>query len=422
MAEGEKLRDFAPTGKDLPFTEALDYWQQKARVPTKHYSDLWDAMHARAFVVAGATNDALLAGFQKAIDDAIAKGTTLGTFRKEFDRLVAAHGWDHTGKPGWRSAVIYETNIRSAYNAGRWVQAERSKATRPYGRYVAVQDKRTRDAHRAISGTVLRLDDPWWDYYMPPNGYRCRCRFQSLSDRDLKRYSYKVSPSPQIIMKRGAVNTPDGPVMVETPEGITPGFASNAGRAWGAGQHRHLLQTEGEKFRELVAPSEQARRDQKLKISDLDPVPAPALGKPVSNIDEAKAEFRKLFGGEDFIMKDPTGEAVALTTALIDHWQTKTVEDLSGRTQILPWLVDLIENPQEIWLGFAESDKSGQVRLRRRYIKHYHDTKGRSIRLVADEAGGYWIALTTFRGKVREMKNWRGIKSGVLVYSADQSG
>jgi hypothetical protein len=42
------------------------------------------------------------------VDKAITGGTTLEDFRKDFDRIVAKHGWDYNGGRNWRSKVIYE--------------------------------------------------------------------------------------------------------------------------------------------------------------------------------------------------------------------------------------------------------------------------------------------------------------------------
>ena len=106
----------------LPFQEAIEHYSQKVSMPTARWGDLLEGQHTRAFTVAGATKDALLADFRTAIDTAIAQGTTLDTFRKDFDTIVAKHGWSYNGTRGWRSRVIYDTNLSTAYAAGRWQQ------------------------------------------------------------------------------------------------------------------------------------------------------------------------------------------------------------------------------------------------------------------------------------------------------------
>ncbi len=160
---------------------------------------------------------------------AIEEGQTLQQFREAFDRIVAGHGWSYHGSRGWRSRVIFQTNLRTATAAGRWEQISRVKDRRPWLRYVAVMDERTRPLHAAWHNTVLSADDPWWDTHFPPNGWNCRCTVQALSDRDLKRYKLKVSetaPDSPLVTK--AVKG-KGTVMV--PEGIDPGFAYHPGKA-----------------------------------------------------------------------------------------------------------------------------------------------------------------------------------------------
>ncbi len=46
------------------------------------------------------------------------------------------------------------------YAAGHWTSFERNKAARPYLRYVALLDDRTRPAHRARHNLVLPVDHP----------------------------------------------------------------------------------------------------------------------------------------------------------------------------------------------------------------------------------------------------------------------
>ena len=221
-------------GKNVDFEEAIASFRQKIRLPTQTWTDLWEGIHARAFVVAGAQRDGLLADFKRAVDKGLADGTTIEAFRKDFDALVARHGWSYKGGREWRSKVIFETNLRTAYQAGRWEQIQRNAEKMPYLRYVAVLDAETRDDHRTWHGTVLRADDPWWDTHYPPNGWGCRCIVQQLDQSDLDRYGYEVSAeAPQVEMVDRTVNTPDGPVAVRVPQGIDPGWGYNVGKGRG---------------------------------------------------------------------------------------------------------------------------------------------------------------------------------------------
>ena len=47
----------------LPFTEAIDFYKSKIKLPSSGWTDIWQEQHSHAFVVAGATHDALVEDF-----------------------------------------------------------------------------------------------------------------------------------------------------------------------------------------------------------------------------------------------------------------------------------------------------------------------------------------------------------------------
>jgi len=220
----------------LPFstnpTEAINFLRRKTNVPTATWTDLWQQEHSASFTVAGAMTDELVADFHDAVMKAIENGETLESFRKDFDRIVEEHGWSYNGSRGWRSRVIFDTNMSTAYAAGRWEQIQRVKRTRPYLIYRHLEgQKYPRPLHESWDGTVLPVDHPWWQTHYPPNGWGCHCWVDSLSDDDLRRYGYQVSDeAPATKMVEKTVRLSDGSLnTVSVPEGIDPGFAYRPG-------------------------------------------------------------------------------------------------------------------------------------------------------------------------------------------------
>ena len=57
----------------LPFSEAIDYFRNKTRLPSSGWTDLWQEQHSHAFVVAGAAHDGLVEDFYNAIRQAQAR-------------------------------------------------------------------------------------------------------------------------------------------------------------------------------------------------------------------------------------------------------------------------------------------------------------------------------------------------------------
>ncbi|MBC7576131.1 MAG: hypothetical protein H7312_02050 [Tardiphaga sp.] len=215
---------------DVDPVEAIDFLRRKLDMPTAAWTDLWQEQHSVAFTVAGATNKAIVRDFHDAVDRAIADGATLADFRRDFDRIVEDHGWSYNGSRNWRARVIIDTNISTAYAAGKWQQIQRVKQSRPYLRYVHLAgQKNPRPEHEAWDGLILPVDDDWWLTHYPPNGWFCHCTVMSLSERDLARYGYQVSEAPETVMVEQTITTPDGIRTVTTPEGIDPGFAYRPG-------------------------------------------------------------------------------------------------------------------------------------------------------------------------------------------------
>ncbi|WP_016949777.1 phage minor head protein [Anabaena sp. PCC 7108] len=185
--------------KSLPFDQAINFFRSKVNVPTATWRDVWQQEHDIAFVVAGATKAALLADFRQAVDDGIAQGKTRAEFQKDFDRIVETHGWQHKGGREWRANIIYGTNLRTAYAAGRYEQMTDPDVLkmRPYWMWKHGNSREPRLHHLAMDGKVFPATDPWWNTNYPPSGWGCKCMVTSLSKRDIQRRGLEVEPPPQ---------------------------------------------------------------------------------------------------------------------------------------------------------------------------------------------------------------------------------
>ena len=171
----------------LPFSEQIAFFRRKFSTKTDAWTDVYGSAHDNEFMVAGANRDALLTDLRTAVEK-ILDGSTLETFRKDFAAIVARYGWSYNGGFEWRSRTIYETNLRSAYMAGRYQQLMDMRDTHPYWEYVhsdAVEHPR--QEHLGWNGMVLRADDPWWIYHFPINAWGCQCSVIARTEDDLRR-------------------------------------------------------------------------------------------------------------------------------------------------------------------------------------------------------------------------------------------
>jgi Phage Mu protein F like protein len=234
------MADGALAGARLPPGEGLAFFRQKLNTPTQHWDDLWQEAHSRGFMVAGAAHAALLTDLRQAGDRAIAGELTVKSFRQEFDAIVAKHGWEHNGAPGWRSNLIYSTNVSMANSAGRYARMTTPEALEmwPYWQYVHNTCQHPRATHLAWDGTILPANDPWFDTHFTPNGWKCHCEIRVVSERMMRRNSWTVSDRPPLNLQPW--RNPRTGEIIQVPAGIDPGFAYNPGKAWKEGQAAYV--------------------------------------------------------------------------------------------------------------------------------------------------------------------------------------
>jgi len=68
----------------------------------------------------------------------------------------------------------YNFAIGSAQMASKWADFEKD-GERYNLQYRTVGDNKVREEHEALNMTTLPLDDPFWNSFLPPNGWNCRC-------------------------------------------------------------------------------------------------------------------------------------------------------------------------------------------------------------------------------------------------------
>lgn len=196
--------------------DAVAYLESKGLRFTWNWAEMLDEARARAFTVAKAMRMDVLRDIRRGVIDAARDGKTLKQFSAELKPLLAAKGWwgkqvdidSQTGEAQLYQAgsyrrlkTIYQTNLQSAYMAGR-AKAQAAATSFEYLQYVAVMDAVTRPSHAALNGQVFRKDDPIWDTITPPNGFNCRCRTRALTNGQVEREGLAVGSSDDRVVTR----------------------------------------------------------------------------------------------------------------------------------------------------------------------------------------------------------------------------
>jgi len=179
---------------DFVFRAAAEFLSSREAVPMEVYKQLQKRARDRAFSVSGYTSAEVLNQFLRELVDAIEDGTTFVTFRENMNDFLERNGYTATN--AWHLSVIYHTNLQTAFNAGHYENMQAAKKFRPYWQYKTAGDGHVRESHAAMQDRVYAADDPIWDIWYPPNGFRCRCTVVSLSKEQVEERGLTVSDSP----------------------------------------------------------------------------------------------------------------------------------------------------------------------------------------------------------------------------------
>jgi hypothetical protein len=253
--------------------EAIDYLQAKRLRAGFDYRDVWRDEHAGAFTVAKMTELDMLSDMRDSLAEALKKGATLRQWSKQVTPELQKRGWwgqqeamdPLTGKKSLvqlgsprRLQTIYNANLRTARQAGQWERIQRTKVTHPYLLYQLGPSARHRPQHVAWSGLLLPVDDEFWQYAMPPNGWGCKCWTRQVNRMEYTRLRDNGYQDPLATQElHPDTGLPTGhrvqqllPVKFETPavkyrtwvnrrtgevervvDGIDPGWDTNPGQA-----------------------------------------------------------------------------------------------------------------------------------------------------------------------------------------------
>ncbi len=400
---------------DLPFQEASEFFRQKLELPTNVWTDVLREHHDKAFVVAGAAKMDLLAAFKTAVQEAIDEGTTLEQFREQFDEIAARHGWDFRGSAGWRSRTIYQTNMRTAHQAGRFEQMQAVKSERPYWLYRHGGSVNPRELHLSWDGLVLHADDPWWDSHYPPNGWGCSCGAFTLSEADVERRGLEIAEKAPDDGTYEWTNPNTGEIE-DVPKGIDPGWNYTPGRSWTKSQTPEFVDEWPTNVGDIPEHVRPELPEPRRATSDL------LLNQDEDDETYARAFLRELGAdvGEPNLFEDKAGEIITISDDLLRTASGEWKASKRGRGPYMRLLARTVREPDEIWVALEPYRKKPNRWIASRYYVArwlVGEDEVPALAIFQWTKKG-WHGVTAF--DAGDQKRLEKRRNGLLLYSREE--
>ncbi|TPS28959.1 phage head morphogenesis protein [Acinetobacter baumannii] len=185
---------------ELPPKDAISYLEQKGFKIGWDWHETLDDAHSKAFTVAKVARMDLLQDIRQSLISAMEKGQTLEQWKASITPTLQDKGWwgkktvinpegreqeVQLGSPR-RLRTIYDTNMQSAFAAGRYKAMMAGSETRPYWEWRHITISNPRKQHVALNGRLFRFDDPFWNVAYPPSEWGCKCRVIARSAREVE--------------------------------------------------------------------------------------------------------------------------------------------------------------------------------------------------------------------------------------------
>ncbi|MGL5956800.1 MAG: phage portal protein family protein [Brevinema sp.] len=155
------------------FEEAKKFFTSRVNLEYKDYLKLEDELKQYAFSVSGIVSQQHANELSALLVDSFKNGESFHKFKKslrENEKLK-----DLRSLTERHLDLIYTQNMTNAYSYGRYKGLMQAVDIFPNWEYITIGDRRVRPSHAGVNGTVRRYDDPFWNTWYPPNGFRCRC-------------------------------------------------------------------------------------------------------------------------------------------------------------------------------------------------------------------------------------------------------
>ncbi len=155
----------------LPPEEAIRAFEAKVPLTRAAFDELLEAYRGRAFTIAKQETVAAVQVVKDHVQRVLDEGLTLRDFLNGLDDAAAAGGI--TAVNPYHARTVFDTNLQTAYNAGRWEMYHAPEVVEafPMYEYDSVIDAVTTPFCRKMNLYRAPADAAVWDMIWPPNHF-----------------------------------------------------------------------------------------------------------------------------------------------------------------------------------------------------------------------------------------------------------
>lgn len=255
--------------------------------------------------------------------------------------------------------------MSAATQGSRWLDIEESRDTHPYLEYVTMADERVREEHQGLHGIILPVDDPFWNSYYPPNGYRCRCSTRKRTEREYNRKAAHYTLSGDSLLDSEAAQKKAGKVVAKP-------FRHNVGTS-------EVFERDGHPY---FKANKDAKEQQLSAVKNYGMKSVKDVYKGENRLSRYKASITDETGFNaywDSLVQKYEGKDGGFT--IIDkknrisaHFDRDLKEKIIHRERHLYFdeVERLINDPHEVW-GTFKASKTFKEEFFNVYIRYYED-------------------------------------------------
>lgn len=286
--------------------------------------------------------------------------------------------------------------IAAGTQGSRWVEIEATRSTHPYLEYVTARDSHVREEHRPLDGIVLPVDDPFWDAYYPPNGWRCRCTTRRLTARQADRMKKIDSETAQKIGGRATTK------MWRRNVGTSEVFSPDAHPYFRASERAKISQLSAVK--DYGMPSVERIYSRPSRLSQ--------YRKGLDGVEQYTRYWQQMAtrhpaaDGDGFTLIDSSRKVMAH----FDNALRQKIEQ-RGRWDYFDEAARIFEQPDEVWGIEKSGDRHFNNEYFIAYIRYYQDSP---VLLIVNASG----RVDSFYrwGNGNDLRNFEDWRKGVLLY------